>query len=65
MKVIYDCDTDSLIITVRDAPIRESDEVRLGVIADFGEGGGVVRLEVLRASRDVEDAEQVQFATTG
>ena len=36
-----------------------------GVIADFGEDGGVVRLEVLRASRVVEDAERVQFATTG
>jgi hypothetical protein len=38
-----------------------------GVIADFGEDGGVVRFkfEVLRASRVVEDAEQFQFATTG
>jgi uncharacterized protein YuzE len=65
MKVIYVRETDSLVITLRDAPIRESDEVRLGVIADFGEAGGVVRFEVLRASRVVEDAEQVQFATTG
>ena len=67
MKVIYDRETDSLLITLRDAPIRESDEVRPGVIADFGEDGGVVRckFEVLRASRVVEDAEQVQFATTG
>jgi uncharacterized protein YuzE len=65
MKVIYDRETDSLVITLRDAPIQESDEVRPGVIADFGEDGGVVRFEVLRASRAVEDAEQVQFATTG
>ena len=47
MKVIYDRETDSLVITLRDAPIRESDEVRPGVIADFGEDGGVVRFEVL------------------
>jgi uncharacterized protein YuzE len=67
MKVIYDRETDSLVITLRDAPIRESDEVRPGVIADFGEDGGVVRFkfEILRASRVVEDAERVQFATTG
>jgi uncharacterized protein YuzE len=65
MKVIYDRETDSLIITLRETPIRESDEVRPGVIADFGEDGGVVRFEVLRASRVVEDAERVQFATTG
>ena len=65
MKVVYDRETDSLVITLRDAPIRESDEVRPGVIADFGEDGGVVRFEILRASQVVEDTKQVQFATTG
>ena len=64
MKVIYDRETDSLLIALRDAPIRESDEVRPGVIADFGETGGVVRVEVLQASWVVDDAERVQFATT-
>jgi uncharacterized protein YuzE len=65
MKIIYDRETDSLVITLREAPIRESDEVRPGVIADFGEDGGVVRFEVLRASRVVEDTERVQFAARG
>jgi uncharacterized protein YuzE len=65
MKVTYDRETDSLIITLREAPIRESDEIRPGVVADFGEDGGVVRFEVLRASQVVEDAERVQFGTTG
>ena len=65
MKVIYDREADSLLITLRDAPIRESDEVRPGVIADFGEDGGVIRFGILRSSRDVEDTERVQFATTG
>jgi uncharacterized protein YuzE len=65
IKVTYVRETDSLVITLREAPIRESDEVRPGVIADFGEDGSVVRFEVLRASQVVEDAEQVQFATTG
>ena len=56
-----------MLITLREAPIRESDEVRPGVIANFGEDGGAVRLtfEVLRDSRVVKDAERVQFATTG
>lgn len=65
MKVVYDKETDSMTITLRDEPIRESDEVRPGVIADFGEDGGVVRFEILRASRVVENAGEVQFATTG
>ena len=60
MKVIYDRELDSLVITLREAPIRESDEVRPGVIA-----GDVVRFEILRASHVVEAAEQVQVATTG
>ncbi len=65
MKVVYGRETDSLVITLREAPIRESDEVRPGVIADLGDDGGVVRIEIPRASRVVEDAERVQFATTG
>ena len=62
MTIVYDRETDSLVITLREEPIRESDEVRPGVIADFGEDGGVVRFEILRASRVVADAEDVRFA---
>jgi uncharacterized protein YuzE len=65
VKVTYYRETDTLVIAQREAPIVESDEVRPGVMADFGEDGGVVRLEILRASRVVEDAERAQFATTG
>ena len=39
LQVTYDRETDSLLITLRDAPIRESDEVRPGVIADLNEDG--------------------------
>jgi uncharacterized protein YuzE len=61
MKVSYDRETDSMVITLRNEPIRESDEVRPGVIADFGHDGGVVRFEILQASRVVEDTESVSF----
>ena len=54
MKVIFDCETDSLIISSRDCPNRESDEVRPGMIAGFTEDGGVARFEVLRASRNTD-----------
>jgi len=64
MKVNYDRETDSMIILLRDESIRESDEVRPGVIADFGHDGGIVRFEILRASRVVEDTRAVEFATT-
>ena len=62
MKVVYDRQTDSLTITLREAKIKESDEVRPGVIADFGYDGAVVRFEIMQASKVVENAREIQFA---
>jgi len=64
MKVIYDQETDSLTITLRDERIKESDEVRPGVVADFGYDGGVVRFEIMQASRVVKNAREIQFAVS-
>lgn len=64
MRFTYDRETDSLTITLRDARIRESDEVRPGVIADFGYDGGVVRFEIMQASKVVENAREIQFAVS-
>ncbi len=61
MKVTYDGETDSLTIVLRDQRIKESDEVRPGVVADFGYDGGLVRFEILRASRVVDSAREMQF----
>ena len=54
MKVEYDPHSDTLTIPLREARIRESDEVRRGVIVDFGEDGAVVRFEILDASKVVD-----------
>jgi uncharacterized protein YuzE len=62
MKVEYDQQTDTLTISLREAKIRESDEVRPGVIVDFGEDGAVVRFEILDASRVVDRTREMQFA---
>ena len=62
MKVTYDRETDTLVIALRDQRIRESDEIKPGVIADFGYDGGIVRFEVLRASQVVEKTNEMQFA---
>jgi len=62
MKVTYDRETDTLTITLRDQRIRESDEVKPGVIADFGYDGGIVRFELLHASQVVEKTNEIQFA---
>ena len=62
MKVTYDRETDSMTITLRDERIKESDEIRPGVIADFGYDGGIVRFEILQAARAVQNTREVQFA---
>ena len=56
MKAEYHKETDTLTITLRDARVKESDEIRPGVIADFGYDGGVVGFEILQASKVVEQA---------
>jgi uncharacterized protein YuzE len=62
MKVTYDQESDTMTITLREERIRESDEVRPGVIADFGFDGGIVRFEILDASKVVQNTREMQFA---
>ncbi|MDQ6631284.1 MAG: DUF2283 domain-containing protein [Verrucomicrobiota bacterium] len=62
MKIEYDKETDTLTIMFRDARVRESDEVRPGVIADFGYDGGIVGFEIMEASKVVEKTREMQFA---
>lgn len=61
-EITYNETTDILTILLRDAKIRESDEIRPGVIADFADDGGVVRFEVLDASHVVDRTREMQFA---
>jgi uncharacterized protein YuzE len=62
MKIRYDRETDTMVIILREERIKESDEVRPGVIADFGHDGGIVRFEILEASRHVQDPLSVTLA---
>lgn len=65
MRIEYDKETDTLTITLREARVKESDEVRPGVIADFGYDGGIVGFELLEASKVVEQTSEMQFAVAG
>ncbi len=62
MRVTHDSEADSMIITLREEPIRETDEIGPGVIADFGHDGGIIRFQILGASRVVDNTREVQFA---
>src|SRR5712692_5783212 len=59
MKVNYDKKTDTLTVIFRDVPVAESDEDKPGVILDYDAAGNIVSIEVLDASRRVEDPRKV------
>lgn len=61
MKIIYDPNTDTPTVILKDAPVVESDEDNPGVVLDFDEEGNVVGLEILDASRRVTDPGHVEF----
>lgn len=62
MKVDYDKQVDILSVVFSDAPVEESDEVRPGVILDFDAEGRVVGMEILDASRRMDNPAMVEFA---
>jgi uncharacterized protein YuzE len=61
MQITYDPEVDILRIVFRDMPIEESDEEH-GIITDYDRDGSVVGLEVLNASRRIDDLDSVQFS---
>ena len=64
MKVVYDEGTDTLTVILRDVPVAESDEEKPGIVLDYDSGGNLVSIEVLDASKRVEDPRSVIVATT-
>lgn len=65
MRATYDSRTDTLSIVLREnARVAESDEDKPGVILDYDEGGNLVSLEILDASKRVTEARRCEFETT-
>jgi len=65
MKVIYDKETDSLSIILRERKVAESDEVSEGLIFDYDRAGRLSSLELLDASEKVNEPRGVEFALAG
>ncbi len=65
MKVVYDQEVDVLHIVFSTADIEESDEDKPGVILDYDSDGNIVGLEVLEASKRIEDPRALDYAVTG
>lgn len=61
MKITYDQEVDILRIIFSDTPIEESDEEKPGIIFDYDEHGNIVGLEILDASKQVQNPRSVEY----
>lgn len=61
MKVSYDPEVDILRIIFADAPIAESDEDKPGIILDYDAVGNIVGMEILDASKRVDNPQRVEM----
>ena len=64
MKITYDSEVDVLRILFSNTPIEESDEGKPGVILDYDKDGNIVGLEILDASKRMENPRAVEYAVT-
>ena len=65
MKIVYDQEVDVLRILFSKAAIEESDEDKPGIILDYDRDGNIVGLEVLDASKRIENPRSLDYAVTG
>jgi uncharacterized protein YuzE len=62
MKITYDPEVDILRIIFNDNLIEESDEEKPGVIFDYDQEGNVVGLEILEASKRLDNPRSVEYS---
>ena len=55
MRIQFDRETDAMYFRLRDATVRESQEVQPGVILDSDEEGEVVAIEILGLKKRAPD----------
>jgi len=65
VKVTYDPEVDVVRIILSDAAIEESDEDKPGLILDYDKDGNIVGLEILDASKRIENPRSVDYAVAG
>jgi uncharacterized protein YuzE len=65
MKVVYDTETDTMTLILRQEPVSESDEVREGIIIDYNKEGRIVSIEILDASDQVFEPQGILYELRG
>ena len=58
---VYDRDTDTLSIILRDGRVVDSDEPKPGMILDYDKAGRLLSIELLDASDQVKSPQNVEF----
>jgi uncharacterized protein YuzE len=61
MQVIYDPVVDVLRILLNDHPIEESDEEKPDMIFDYDKMGQIVGIEILNASKQLDNPRSLQY----
>ncbi len=62
MRVKYDQEVDVLTIRFNDPRVEESDENKPGVILDYDKSGKLVGIEILNASKQIENPKSLEYA---
>jgi uncharacterized protein YuzE len=62
MKVTYDPEVDVMRILFSNASVEESDEDKPGIIIDYDKNGNIVGMEILDASKRIENPRSVEYA---
>ncbi|MCT7960270.1 DUF2283 domain-containing protein [Laspinema sp. D1] len=62
MKVIYDPEVDTLRIIFTSGTIEESDEEKPGVILDYDPEGNLVGMEILDASKRLDNPRSLEYS---
>jgi uncharacterized protein YuzE len=65
MKIRYDAEVDILSIVFNETPVEESDEEKPGLILDYDKNGNIVGVEVLDASKRIENPRSLDYAVAG
>lgn len=62
MKVKYDQEVDILTIEFSSASVEESDQDKPGIILDYDKDGNIVGIEILNASKQIENPKSLEYA---
>jgi uncharacterized protein YuzE len=62
MKITYDPEVDVLKILLSNTAVAESDEAKPGMILDYDKDGNVVGMEILNASKQMENPYAVEYS---